>query len=373
VSALAERLRQLRSQAGAKEDAATAHVTRGPINVAPSRSAPTAIAEQPEAQGPRANPAAGIKALLRRHLQSRSEQIGNSTPEPTPASSVANAGSDARPVCWASASAQRQPTTAPVGWAERSEAHQGACAGESAELAAGAWSAPPAGTELAPGLFEHIERIEAAPPPSWLWLPDLHERLLPADALLHFDTETTGLAGGTGTRAFMLGFARWTAAGMQIRQLWITRLGAETQMLERFSQWLAEGPFQLVSYNGRSFDAPLLAARYRLSRLRDPLKGLLHHDLLHAVRRRFGRDWPNCRLAEAEQRLLGVQRHDDLPGSAAPAAFLQALRGGGEGPLQRVRLHHRQDLISLAGLLPKLCELSARAPLDWRLRDCRAS
>jgi uncharacterized protein YprB with RNaseH-like and TPR domain len=237
-------------------------------------------------------------------------------------------------------------------------------------LTADAASSKPAATELVPGLFEHIEHVEVAPPPSWLWLPDVHERLLPTDSLLHFDTETTGLAGGTGTRAFMLGFARWTQSGMQLRQLWITRLGAEAAMLELFAQWLSEAAFQLVSYNGRSFDAPLLAARYRLSRLRDPLKGMPHHDLLHAVRRRFGREWPSCRLAEAEQRLLGVQRHDDLPGSQVPAAFLQALRGTGEGPLQRVRQHHRQDLISLAGLLPRLCELSALAPGDWKLRDC---
>lgn len=168
----------------------------------------------------------------------------------------------------------------------------------------------------------------------------------------------------------MLGFARWTASGMQLRQLWITRLGAESVMLERFAQWLSEGAFQLVSYNGRSFDAPLLAARYRLSRMRDPLKGMPHHDLLHAVRRRYAREWPSCRLAEAEQRLLGVQRHDDPPGSQAPSAFLQALRGAGEEPLQRVRQHHRQDLISLAGLLPRLCELSASAPADWNLRVC---
>lgn len=224
------------------------------------------------------------------------------------------------------------------------------------------------GTEISHGLFEHRELLAMPAPVPWLWLPDLHPQLLPTDALLHFDTETTGLAGGTGTRAFMLGFARWRPEGLEVRQLWINALGAEPAMLERFAQWLAEGAFQLVSYNGRSFDAPLLRARYRLSRQRDPLAGLPHHDLLHAVRRRFRREWPNCRLAEAEARLLGVRRIDDLPGAAAPAAFLEALRGSSAAPLQRVRAHHFQDLVSLAGLLPRLCELAFQAPRSWSLQ-----
>jgi uncharacterized protein YprB with RNaseH-like and TPR domain len=198
-------------------------------------------------------------------------------------------------------------------------------------------------------------------------LPDVAPQLLPTDALLHFDTETTGLAGGAGTRAFMLGYSRWSAAGLELRQLWITRLGAEAPMLERFAQWLSAAPVQLVSYNGRSFDAPLLAARYRLSRQRNPLADLPHHDLLPAVRRRFKAHWPSCRMAEVEARLLGIERHDDLPGAQAPAAFLQALRHGRLQALQRVVLHHRQDLISLALLLPQLAQMSSQAPRDWAL------
>lgn len=224
-----------------------------------------------------------------------------------------------------------------------------------------------AGSEIGPGLFEHVESVALAPPASWQWLPDLHPQLLPTECLLHFDTETTGLAGGTGTRAFMLGFARWRADGLEVRQLWINRLGAEAPMLERFAQWLSEAAFQLVSYNGLSFDAPLLRARYRLCRLHDPLLGLPHHDLLHPVRRRFKRHWPSCRLAEAEARLLGVRRVADLPGAQVPAAFLAGLRSGDPRPLQQVRRHHFQDLVSLAGLLPKLCGLSAHAPGDWSL------
>lgn len=338
MSELAERLRRLRAQAGTgpgpSAKSGPLPALRAPADPVPAGEgaarAPAAVVSSGSAA------VEGLKTLLRRHARARS------APETA------------------------EVRTSP--WDSRGEADGRSRAavsaiGESPVVAA----EPPLGHELVPGLFEHTECLPLVPPASWQWLPDLHPRLLPTDALLHFDTETTGLAGGTGTRAFMLGFARWSDAGLELRQLWISRLGAEAAMLERFAQWLSEAAFQLVSYNGRSFDAPLLRARYRLSRMRDPLQGLPHHDLLPAVRRRFKRSWPSCRLAEAEARLLGVQRDDDLPGSEAPAAFLSSLRTGAQAPLQRVRLHHRQDLISLARLLPRLCECSARAPDDWHL------
>ncbi len=327
MAELAERLRRLRAQAGAPSEPA-------PVRTAPTvDTRPPAMPAQSKLNPPPAS-MDGLKALLRRQV-ARSGQ--------GPVSSVV-AG----------------PPSA---------GGEGVLIPELPDVVATTTQAP--GTEICPGLFEHRELLTIATPVPWLWLPDLHPQLLPTDALLHFDTETTGLAGGTGTRAFMLGFARWRPDGLEVRQLWINALGAEPVMLERFAQWLSKAAFQLVSYNGRSFDAPLLRARYRLCRQRDPLEGLPHHDLLHAVRRRFRREWPSCRLAEAEARLLGVRRLDDLPGAAAPAAFLQALRGGGAAPLQRVRAHHFQDLVSLAGLLPRLCELAFRAPCSWSLQAAR--
>jgi hypothetical protein len=103
-----------------------------------------------------------------------------------------------------------------------------------------------------------------------------------------------------------------------------------------------------------SFDAPLLATRFRLAGLADPLVGLPHLDLLAPVRRAFGRCWPDCRLATAESRLLGLERRDDLPGAAAPLAWLGWLRRGETAPLARVLRHNRLDLCSLAGLLPRI-------------------
>ncbi|QEE26421.1 exonuclease [Rhodanobacter glycinis] len=177
--------------------------------------------------------------------------------------------------------------------------------------------------------------------------------------LLHFDTETTGLAGGTGTRAWMIGAADWLADGrFRLRQLTITTMGAEVAMLRTFATWLKPDTV-LVSYNGKCYDSPLLKTRYRLARLTCPLSGLDHLDLLHPVRRHWKGVWENCRLATAERELLGVVREDDLPGSEAPAAWLSYLRGGSALNLRRVLAHNAQDLKSLAGVLLHMARLAA--------------
>lgn len=170
------------------------------------------------------------------------------------------------------------------------------------------------------------------------------------ERLLLFDTETTGLAGGTGTRAFMIGVADWHGGRFRERQLLITTLAGEAAMLDCFAAWLRPDSV-LVSYNGKSYDAPLLKTRFRLHQRACPLDGLAHIDLLHPVRRRWRGVWENCRLATAERQLLRVVREDDLPGSEAPAAWLGYLRGGASGPLHRVARHNSQDLRSLGGIL----------------------
>jgi uncharacterized protein len=214
------------------------------------------------------------------------------------------------------------------------------------------------GTEIAAGLFITEAIMDWGRPSPWIntafarWEePVAHSRLL------HFDTETTGLAGGTGTRAWMIGAADWLADGrFRLRQLTTITMGAETAMLRTFAQWLQPDTV-LVSYNGKCYDAPLLKTRYRLARLPDPLSGLGHLDLLHPVRRHWKGVWENCRLATAERELLGVVREDDLPGSEAPAAWLSYLRGGSALNLRRVLAHNSQDLKSLAGVLLHLARL----------------
>lgn len=172
-------------------------------------------------------------------------------------------------------------------------------------------------------------------------------------AIVCFDTETSGLSGGVGTWAFMTGVLSAEADGWRLRQYLLTQLDAEPDYLAAVRGAL-DGVGLLVSYNGRAFDAPLLAGRFRLAAQPDPLPGLRHLDLLMAVRRAYSRVWPDCRLASAEQHLLGFQREGDLPGSAAPAAWLGWLRQGEMAPLAGVLRHNRWDLLSLAALVPVL-------------------
>ena len=176
--------------------------------------------------------------------------------------------------------------------------------------------------------------------------------------LVCLDTETSGLAGGTGTWAFMTGLLRARDDGWTLRQYLLTRLDSEPAYLEAIASELASAGL-LVSYNGLSFDVPLLTTRFRLSGQADPLPALPHLDLLKPVRRAYGRIWPDCRLASVEQRLLGFKRKDDLPGSEAPAAWLAWLRAGEVTPLAGVLRHNRWDLLSLAALIPRLGEVFA--------------
>lgn len=167
------------------------------------------------------------------------------------------------------------------------------------------------------------------------------------------DTETTGLAGGTGTLAFLVGIAVAEGGALVIEQFLLTRPGAEAQLYQALAAALPPEPIW-VSFNGRSFDMPLLATRQRLKRRVDVFAQRPHWDLLHPLRCAFGAKWDNCRLASAEQRLLGIERHDDLPSAQVPAAYRDWLARGESAALRRVLDHHRQDIASLAALLVAL-------------------
>jgi len=227
------------------------------------------------------------------------------------------------------------------------------------------------GRRVAPGLI----RIETEAPAGW-WRDA--RRQLPArpvarpdagaaptalaDALDAFghaapavflDTETTGLAGGTGTVAFLVGLARSAGPDLTVTQWLLTAFHGEAALLAELTETLA-GTSTLVTYNGRSFDAPLLQARYRLAGLADPLPGLAHLDLLHPTRSAYGQRWPDCRLQTAEREILGLERTGDIPGHAIPEVWFRWVRSGHAGQLPAVLEHNRLDLVALAALLPRL-------------------
>lgn len=180
-------------------------------------------------------------------------------------------------------------------------------------------------------------------------------------AWVFLDTETSGLAGGTGTWVFQLGVLRPAADGWRLRQYLLARLDAEPDFLAAAAAELS-GSGLLVTYNGKTFDRPLLATRFRLCGIADPLAEVAHLDLLAPVRRAFSSVWRDCRLASAEERLLGFRRQGDLPGSAAPQAWLDWLRHGRSAPLAAVLRHNDWDLLSLAALAVPLAA-SFRDPL----------
>jgi uncharacterized protein len=164
---------------------------------------------------------------------------------------------------------------------------------------------------------------------------------------VYIDTETTGLSGGSGTLAFLIGLAVVEGDVLVVTQYLITRFAGEPAMLAAFARALTEDD-RLVSYNGKSFDLPLMISRYRMQGETHPFDGLPHLDLLHPVRRLFNKRWPDCRLMTLEERLLGFRRKHDLPGSEAPAAWTDYVRQGRAERLIRVVEHNRQDIVSLA-------------------------
>ena len=164
---------------------------------------------------------------------------------------------------------------------------------------------------------------------------------------VYIDTETTGLSGGSGTLAFLLGIAVVKANTIELNQFLMSGFSAEADALSAFAACLTPRD-QLVSYNGKSYDLPLLMTRFRMQALQHPFDGLPHLDLLHPVRRLFGKRWNDCRLISVEENLIGFRRVDDLPGSEAPAAWFRYLRSGDSGKLVKVVEHNQQDIVSLA-------------------------
>ena len=171
--------------------------------------------------------------------------------------------------------------------------------------------------------------------------------------LLFLDTETTGLAGGTGTLPFLLGLATISGDVLSIRQYLLTGFAGEALALQQALARL-EGIDHVVTFNGKTFDLPLLAARHRLAQLHNPLLRLGHVDLLHPTRCAFARAWPDCRLQTVEQRLLEFFRSEDLPGALIPQAWFDLVRHARSEQIPGILQHNLWDLISLVALLPQI-------------------
>lgn len=169
---------------------------------------------------------------------------------------------------------------------------------------------------------------------------------------LFLDTETTGLAGGAGTVPFLIGIAWFEDESMRVQQLFLPELGREAPMLH----WVRERIEQcscLVSFNGKTFDWPLLRNRYVLNRVRAP-ELPPHLDLLHCARRVLRPRLRSVRLVELERKVLGMYREDDISGALIPQLYFDYLDGGDVAPIAKVIEHNANDLIALAALVAQL-------------------
>jgi len=174
--------------------------------------------------------------------------------------------------------------------------------------------------------------------------------------LLFLDTETTGLSGGAGTVAFEVGLGYISNGQFVVEQYLMRDYPEEPPMLAEVARLLAAFPV-LVTFNGKTFDAPLLENRFVMNRMADAAVPALHADVLHAARRVWKLRLGRCTLQRLENAVLGVAREDDLPGAEVPQTYFRYLRNGDFGPMERILTHNRQDVVSLAQLFFFLCRL----------------
>jgi len=206
--------------------------------------------------------------------------------------------------------------------------------------------------------YAEPESITAKEEALRLLAPDAAAELADPDQWLFLDTETTGLAGGTGTYAFLVGVAWWDAGGLQVEQYFMRDFGEEHSLLVALGERLAERRV-LVTFNGKTFDWPLLETRYRMTRAITAAAPRAHLDLLHPARQLWRLRLPSVRLTEIEKYVLGWDRGPDLWSQMIPQLYFDYLRGGAAEPLADVFRHNQHDLRGLAALAGKMLSMLA--------------
>ena len=167
------------------------------------------------------------------------------------------------------------------------------------------------------------------------------------------DTETTGLSGGAGTVAFLVGIGYLDGERFVVKQYLMPDYSAEVEMLEALRQDMAR--FEtVIHFNGRRFDMPLLGERCVMKRIDDFTKDLWQLDLLYPARSVWKLRIGSCKLSHIESSILGMPERDDIPGSEIPARYFESVRSGNISLLNDVIDHNRQDIVTLATLLKKL-------------------
>ena len=200
---------------------------------------------------------------------------------------------------------------------------------------------------------------------AWAKEPELAN--LDLEQFVFIDTETTGLAGGTGTYTFMIGAGRFEGDEFRLAQFFLRDPAEESAQLAAFEQFIA--PCEaIVSFNGKSFDMPLLNNRFIINGWPPPLKGAGHIDLLHLARRLWRARLPSRALGDLEVKILGATRsQQDVPGWMVADLYFDYLHTGDARPLLGVFYHNEIDVISMAALLNHMSMLLAD-PLNGDVR-----
>ena len=180
--------------------------------------------------------------------------------------------------------------------------------------------------------------------------------------MVFWDTETTGL-GGPGTYVFLVGLGYFEDDAFVVRQHFIRSPDEEPAMLQEIATALPQWP-TMTTFNGASFDLPLLRSRLRSHGIAMDLQDVLHCDLLYGARRLWRGQLPNCRLQTLERHILDLARQDDVPSSQVPGLYRDYLEHGDLGSLDGVFYHNVLDIISLAGLMTAMHEHVQEAAQD---------
>ena len=237
----------------------------------------------------------------------------------------------------------------------------------------------------------HVTVADGLPPSDGVWPTlDLLARGPCRQGLLFVDLETTGLAGGAGTLAFLVGCGWFDGGTFRVRQYLMSNVAGERALLKALTD--VAGQFgTVVTYNGKTFDLPLIETRYLFHRMESPFSGLPHVDMLHPARRlwrpladaprpaggdtvakgdvvggRAGAFESACRLTTLERTQCGFEREGDVPGWEIPDRYFAFVRSGDARPLEGVLEHNRLDILSLALVTAQTCQMLQEGPASAR-------
>lgn len=176
------------------------------------------------------------------------------------------------------------------------------------------------------------------------------------EQFLFLDTETTGLSRGAGTVAFLVGVGYICNHELVVRQYLMRDYDEEAFVLRHVLAHFEHDPV-LVTFNGRTFDMPLLQSRCIMQRMRVDFSIYPHADLLHTARRVWKLRLNSCRLSMLEEHIFHEPRTDDLPGAEVPQRYFDYLKTHDFSLLEDILKHNAQDIVTLARLLYTLSDL----------------